>query len=355
MIGRVKRLLPLVLLVCLGVACGSSHGPGAEIVLRAVPQRGEVLTQAGTKLARDIIASRLDKLGVRSPEVRSPQPGEVVVDLACTALPGSTPLDVISERGQLQFFDFEKDLAPPTVDNGNPTPYPTLYSLLTAVKGEATKGTPEAYYLFRAGTSRLLHGPAATKNELLELEGGTQQAGKTTILAVPAGEEVISGPAATQSTRPVKKSPNGTYWYLLKLPPALSGSGLDKSSIQAGSDQNTGTPQVTLGFTRHGDNAFQAITKAEYERGQLVAGLHGSAGQLNPLYVQHSAIVLDGKLKVTPYIDYTDSTLSLGIPPGNGAVINNMGSISAARNFALVLQSGSLPYRFEQVSSKLCL
>ncbi len=76
-----------------------------------------------------------------------------------------------------------------------------------------------------------------------------------------------------------------------------------------------------LGFTRHGAKEFQAITKAEYDRGQLVAGLHHTAGQLNQVYAQHNAIVLDNKLQATPYIDYTDNALSLGIA-GAQAVIS---------------------------------
>ena len=123
--------------------------------------------------------------------------------------------------------------------------------------------------------------------------------------------------------------------------------------MQAGTDQNTGQPEVTLGLTRHGAKEFQAITKAEYDRGQLVAGLHHTAGQLNQVYAQHNAIVLDNKLQETPYIDYTDNALSLGIA-GAQAVIANLSSIQGANHLALVLKSGSLPYRFELVSSKLC-
>ncbi len=65
--------------------------------------------------------------------------------------------------------------------------------------------------------------------------------------------------------------------------------------------------------------------------------------------MQHNAIVLDGELKATPYIDYTDNQLSLGIA-GTSAVINNMGSMDAANKLALVLKSGSLPYTFQRLS-----
>src|SRR5262249_21521947 len=100
----------------------------------------------------------------------------------------------------------------------------------------------------------------------------------------------------------------------------------------------------------HGGKVFQQITKAEYDRGQLVAGLHGPiTSPANQLYVQHNAIVLDGQLKSVPYIDYTHNNLSLRIP-GNSAVTNNIGATDAADRLALVLQSGSLPYKFEQLS-----
>jgi preprotein translocase subunit SecD len=350
------RLLLLVVVLGLCAGCGSARhvdcSGGGEIVLHAIPQHGEPLTPAGMELARTMIVNRVTSIGVGSPTVKIRGNDEIVI--SGTPVPKSL-VRVVYVPGNLQFFDFENDLAAPTVKNGNPTPYPTLYSLLTAVKGEANYGTPEAYYLIGSSAPhRVLDGPAGTRDELLSAHGGKQPTG-TTILAVPANREVVSGMQAqfTASTSPVGNSPDGTYWFLFKLPAEINSGDLNKSNISAGSDPNTGAPQVTLGFTRHGAKEFQAITKDEYARGQLVAGLHGSAGQLNQLYAQHNAIVLDGHLKVVPYIDYTDNALSLGIA-GASAVISNMGSSDAAKNFALVLQSGSLPYRFEQVSSKLC-
>jgi len=359
MIGRVKRLLLLVLLLCLCVGCGSGGhacSGGREILLRAVPQHGESLTPAGMELARKTIASRLGSLGVSSPSVTIRGGDEIVVS-------GSVPKNlasVVSATGNLQFFDFEKDLAPPTVSNGEPTPYPTLYSLLWTVRAEAAKGTPEAYYLFGFKQHAndqypVLQGPDPSRKTLLAPYRGKQPSG-TTVLAVPANREVVSGSGsvATAATRPLGRSPDGQHWYLFKLPPEISGSDLNESEISASTDPTVGQPQVTLGFNGHGGKEFQAITKAEYERGKLVAGLHGSAGRLNQLYAQHNAIVLDGKLEEAPYIDYTDSALSLGIGPGAGMVISNIGSMQAAKRLAVVLQSGSLPYRFEQISSKLC-
>jgi len=317
-------------------------------VLRAVPQHGETLTPAGMKLAREIMSTRFTAIDVRSSKVESRGGDEIVIS-------GSVPKKaarVASATGDLQFFDFEEDLAPPTIENGNPTPYPTLYSLLAAPGAAVSDGPPEAYYLFDAkAPHRVIQGPTGTYDDLLAPYGGKIPNGMT-VFTVPANTEVVSGTreSFTAATHPVKESPDGTYWYLFKLHPELTGADLKRSEIQAGSDPSTGVPQVTLAFTRHGAKEFQAITKAEYERGQLLAGLHGSPGQFNPLYAQHNAIVLDGQLQSVPFIDYTDNILSLGIA-GGAAVISNLASSQAANDLALVLQSGSLPYLFEQVSS----
>jgi preprotein translocase subunit SecD len=218
-----------------------------------------------------------------------------------------------------------------------------------------SNGTPDAFYLLDSrAPHRLIAGPARTFSALLAPYGGKPPA-RTTIFTVPANREVVSGTEAdfTRSTSPVGKSPDGRYWYLFKQPPEIGDGDLKESTIEAHSDPNTGQPEVVVGFTRHGAKEFQTITKAEYDRGRLVAGLHGSAGRLNQLYAQHNAIVLDGKLEATPFIDYTDNMLSLGIV-SNSAIIDNVGSIQAAKRLALVLQSASLRYRFEVVSSKLC-
>ena len=343
-----RRLLLLALLVCvLGAGCGGSRLCTLEVILRAVPQHGERLTPQGIEVARDIITSRLATLGVADPIVSTRGSDEIFVELPGTRV-AKDLAGIVSATGDLQFFDFEQALAPPTVTNGAPTPYPSLYSLLTAVKGAASTGTPEAYYLFQGDAQHgVMAGPAGTKSALTQGYTAGELA-HATILAVPANREVVSGPVETPATRPVKRSPDGVYWYLFKLPAALSGGDIRESQVRAGTDPNTGVPHVALVFTAHGAKEFEAITKAEYERGRLAAGPHGSTGVIDMRYAQHSAIVLDGKLQAAPFIDYTDAALSLGIS-GGYAVIDNMASLQAARNLALVLRSGSLPYVFERV------
>ena len=121
-------------------------------------------------------------------------------------------------------------------------------------------------------------------------------------------------------------------------------------------DPNTGQPIVTLQFTGHGSQEFKRITRAEYNRGLVNAA---QAGRLNThgdqaiisRYAGHNAIVFDGQLEETPYIDYTDPALSQGIV-GNAQITEP--NPSEASRTALVLQTGSLPYSFQQVGHTSC-
>jgi SecD/SecF fusion protein len=347
---------------------------GIEVVLRAVPQRGQQVTAQGMQTAQSIITNRVDSLGVASPEVRTQGGNEIVIQLAGIHDPAKAAA-IVGKTGQLMFFDFEQDLAAPTVTNGQPAPLPSLYDLLTQVSNQTKKGTPEFYYLFKTKavskkvkgktktvtTHKVIQGPVGARRQLLQPYGGKQPAG-TEVLAVPANRiaiscSVSSGSCLGAGTNGVSKG--GTYWYLFKYhpgspngPPELTGKDLVESGIQADLDPQTGQPEVLLSFTGRGSRAFQRITKAEYQRGQRVAGLAGQAGNHSPSvvqqYAQHNAIVLDGVLQSTPYIDYTDASLSDGIA-GGARITMGSGGLSAAKDLALVLQSGSLPYTFQQI------
>ncbi len=343
---------------------------GIEVVLRAVPPKGEQLTTAGMQTAQQIMTSRVDKLGVTSPNVAVQGGNEIVIQLAGIHDPDKAA-KIIGTTGQLYFFDFENDLVPPTVNaNGQPTPLSSLYDLLTAVKGEAKKGKPEFYYLFRVKTvtkkvtttvkgkkvtkpkktttTKILQGPDPNLHQLLLPYRGKKPA-DSQILTVPAHRLAVHGLG-------------GKPWYLFKFytdsahpngPPELTGRDLNESQIGADFNPTSGQPEVVLGFTGHGSREFQNITRAEYKRGLLNAGRAGQAGNNDPTVVQqfagHNAIVLDGVLQSTPYIDYTDHSLADGIA-GGATIQMGAGGIGAAKSLALVLQSGSLPYRFEQLT-----
>jgi SecD/SecF fusion protein len=335
---------------------------GLEVVLKALPPPGEQVTAANMQTAQNVMVSRVDKLGVSSPNVATQGTDEIVVQLAGIHNTAKAAA-VIGSTGQLQFYDFEKDLAAPTVNQLSPTPYPTAYSLLKQIQGQVkAAGVPSAYYLFgpktnkktKTTTKHAILQTAPKRQQVLAPYDGKKPAG-TELLAVPGNRQLVHGAVMTQATQPVKTSPNGVYWYLFKYapnaangPPEITGKELNESAISADLGQD-GQPEVNLGFKGDGGREFTKITKAEYDRGLSQAGFNGSTGGLNQQYAQHNAIVLDGKLQATPFIDYTSSALQEGIV-GNQAVISDMGTMKAAQDLALVLQSGSLPYTFKQLT-----
>jgi SecD/SecF fusion protein len=349
---------------------------GIEVVLRAIPPKGQQVETSQMQTAQNIIESRVNKIGVTSPNVAIQGTDEIVIQLAGIKDPNKAA-KVVGTTGQLQIFDFEPSLAPPTVQgNQQPAPFGSLYKLLTdtAVVKAASKGAPEYYYLAKTVTKpvttkvkgkkvtktvtfhEIVQGPTQSLKQLLLPYKHGKQPKNTTVLKVPAGLQAIYCKATATNGCPGAgqngASASGKYWYLFKLPPALTGKDLVESGITADVDQNTGSPIVTLQFTGHGSSEFKKITEEEFNRGRVNAG---QAGQLNTsdqttiaTYAGHNAIVLDGRLVETPYIDYTDNQLSQGIA-GNAQISEP--TTKAAQQTALVLQSGSLPYRFQQIES----
>jgi SecD/SecF fusion protein len=337
---------------------------GIEVVLRAVPNKGQKVDSTGMQTAQAVMVSRVDKLGVASPNVAIQGGNEIVVQLAGIH-DTNKAAKIIGSTGQLQFFDFEGDLAPPSLDSsGQPRAIATLYSLLKQLQDQAKKGTPEQYYLFgpkkvtktvngKKQTSTIKHarlaGPDPQRRDLLLPYKGKQPAG-TEILKVPAHREVVG-------------STSGRAWYVFKYfptspahpngPPEITGQDLNESGISADIASDTGQAEVTLSFKKHGAKEFQRITKLEYDRGRINAGRNGALGNNDPntvvQYAGHNAIVLDGVLQSTPYIDYTQNDLSLGIAGGHARITMGSGGLGAAKDLALVLQSGSLPYKLVQI------
>jgi SecD/SecF fusion protein len=339
---------------------------GLEVVLKAVPPKGQQVTPDGMSVAQSIIQNRVNKLGLSSPDVRKQGKDQLVVQLAGVHNAAQAAA-LLGRTAQLMMFDFEADLTGPSTNaTGQPVATPSLYDLLGQVQKQAAKGSPEAYYLFRTKTvpaktkkgtptvsHSLLQGPDPTVKELLARYGGKVPA-HAQIMKVPAHQLVVSCPQATGCIGATAASPTGTYYYLFKYnpnapngPPELTGRDLTQSGTRADFDPTTGQPIVLLGFTKHGAHAFQQITKAEYQRGKIAATIAGQPGTLDPRFEQHNAIVLDGVLQSTPYIDYTQSSLQDGIS-GGAEIQMGSGGQKAAKDLALVLQTGALPYNFQQ-------
>src|SRR5512144_1523242 len=335
------------------VTLGLDLQGGLEVVLKAVPPKGKSCDAACMDRSISIMRSRIDKLGVSEPEIRKQGSNQIVIQLAGVH-DVNKAAQIIGMTAQLQFFDLENDVTGPSSNGGQVVASGSLYKLLTAVKQDAAKGTPTAYYLFDAN-KKVINGPEDTVKKLLgtpKLKG--KQPKGSTILAVPEKTTVISCDATTGCPGVQQADAAApTLYYLFKFDPAnptkpvpeATGGDLKLSSIRADiSTQGQGNV-VQLGFTKDGARKFHEITRDEAQRGAGLAAAAGQTGsdlQTIQQFAQHFAIVLDNELRSTPYIDYKQNPD--GIDPTNtGAEISNINSFTEAKDLALVLQTGALP------------
>src|SRR5262245_4368265 len=147
---------------------------GTEVVLKAVPPKGEEVTADGMDTAQSVMRRRVDKLGVTEPEIRKQGNDQMVIELA-----GVNPeraQEVIGKTAKLELFDLQGDLLPPTADlQGNPTPLTSLYQTLSPVQSQGNAKDSEEFYLFapekKKGSKetdyKLVAGPFPTQQELL--------------------------------------------------------------------------------------------------------------------------------------------------------------------------------------------
>jgi SecD/SecF fusion protein len=360
---------------------------GLEVVLKAVPPKGHTLTADDMNRSISIMENRINKLGVSEPEIRKQGNDQIVIQIAGIHDPAAAA-KLIGKTAQLMLFDFENDLTGPSKDlNGNPVATPSLYDLLTQVQKQAAKGSPESYYLFHtkvvqvkstkkvkvkgkngktttvtkpATKSELKHSlvkeannPASTLTDLLKPFGGKVPA-KDAILKVPAHTIVVSCQTATGCLGASAVSPGGSYYYLMEYFPNRTGNTIPEMTggdlVLSGTRADFGTnggPIVTLQFTNHGSSEFQKITRDEAQRGQTKYDLGGKQGDPTT-YAQHFAIVLDGQLESTPYIDFKQNPQGIAGP--NAEIdLGQGGSITEAKNLALILQTGALPVTFQQI------
>ena len=332
---------------------------GLEVVLKAVPPKNQKITADGMDTSVSRMRDRVDALGVSEPEIRKEGKDQIVIQLA-----GIHDLakaaKIIGKTAQLQFYDLENDVAGASAQGGGVVATPSLHDLLSPLQTDAKKGTPTAFYLFDA-KKHLKAGPEETREKLLADRQGQVPKGWT-VLAVPEHRTVVKCIASPTNGCPGSQLPSGTNWYLFKYDPfdkenpipEANGGDLKLSGIsaQVGTQPSEGTAFVQLGFKSEGNKKFHDITREEARRGQILADSAGKGGSNDPndvqSFAQHFAIVLDGQLQSTPYIDYKQNPDGID-PTGNGAIISNINSIGEAKDLAIVLKSGALPYRFDTI------
>ncbi len=309
---------------------------GLEVTLQAVPPKDRELTSEDLDRSVEIMRSRVDRLGVAEPEIRTQGDDQIAIQLPGVKDPAAAA-QIIGKTAQLELYDLETSLTGPSIDaTGNPIAITRLYDLLARVQSLAEQGTPEEWYVFNA-KRRLAEGPSATREDALKKWNGK----------LPKGFKVFAAPADTVVIRCNTTAgicpgtaPGGSGWYLFKYTPPdvpqMTGADLKLSGTRADFDTSpggAGRPIVSMEFTDKGGDRFQEITRDEWLRGKI---------RNQP---QHFAIVLDREIRTWPQIDFTDGSLAGGIGGGR-AQITGLESLDEAKEIAIVLQTGALPVKF---------
>ena len=322
---------------------------GLEVTLQAVPPRDRKLTKQDLDRSVSIMRSRVDKLGVAEPEIRTQGSDQISIQLPGVKDPAAAA-QIIGKTAQLELFDLEADLVSPSIDarTRQPIATPKLYDLLAGQQALAAKGTPDTYYVFRTKGKTLVRGPVGSKKSALAKWGGKLPPGHK-LFAVPPDTVVVScGAGEVVCPGVAQANPTTTSWYLMRYTPPdipeMTGEDLKLSGTRQDFDTRTGEPIVLMDFTDKGANTFEDITRAIAQRGKLLFNTVGGGQGDHTPFLQHFAIVLDREIKSWPTIDFQE--YPGGISGSNGAQISGLASVGEAKNLALVLQTGALPVEF---------
>jgi SecD/SecF fusion protein len=360
-------LLGLVLAMLVGVALlaipqspihraiklGLDLQGGVELVLRAVPPKGQSVTPENLDLAVEVIRNRVDAIGVAEPEIRKQGEDQISIQLPGITDTGSA-VKLIGTTAQLWLYDVNENTLDPTRDaNGFAVPSDNLFQLLKEIQPRTKRGTPEEYYLVNPKTKKVLAGPEDTQDRVRRAyrtaNGGKAVPKDAVAWGVPEKTIILTCGTTERYCPGVNVAPpQQDYYYLFKFDPENKE---DPAPEMTGSDLKLdGTRQdfsgtegaiVLMEFTDSGGDKFHDITREIAQRGQLLSGQVGDEQAL-----QGFAIVLDRRIKSAPTIDWKQNPDGIA---GGSAEITGIGDAGEAKDLALVLRSGALPYEFEQV------
>jgi len=348
---------------------------GVQLVYQAKPTAQSKVDAESLNRAIDIMRKRVDQLGVAQPEIQRSGADEINVSLPDVTNAERAEQEV-GKTAQLFFYDWE-----PNVIGAEGKPSPSVatvtggaqagaaqfglteyQAILRAQKRPAelrktdttwSKGcTPQqiggciygSWYLIEPKHERVLRGPEETEKNLFADSKLAKGPPYKAVRVSPGTVLVRARAVESASGKVTKKSPNS--WYVIKDAPVLTGADVKNptQSFDEGAG-GTGAPNVTFGFTGHGQSVFQHVTKEIAHRGQeaQLPGVGKEAAQ------QHFAVVLDEQLITTPSIDYTK--YPEGIDAATGSQISGGFTITSAQELAQELQSGALPIKLEPISN----
>jgi SecD/SecF fusion protein len=327
---------------------------GLEIVLEAKAPEGEEVTKDGLERSRDIIRNRVDKLGVAEPDIRTQGANQIAIALAGVTDPARAA-EIVGKTARLEFYDLTGDLTGPSITaEGFPVASPRLLPLLSSQRAHGAEVGFREWYLYDAKKTRL-GGPAETQEELLADLGLDEAPEGATFYGVPVDRKLITCSLPTDLCPDVggafTPAEGQTFFYLFKYQPndaerpipELTGEDLRLSGTRQDFGQNN-EPIVTLEFTDEGGDKFHDITRELAQRGEFKTNQLGLSDDQRIL--ESFAIVLDDEIRSWPTIDWKDNPD--GIAGGRAQITGNF-TIDEAKDLALVLQTGALPYDFVQV------
>ncbi len=328
---------------------------GLAVVLQAEAPKGQTVDRAGMDRSIEIMRARIDRLGVTEPEIRRQGEDQIIIEL-----PGVHDADraasIVGTTARLEFYDLQNDALPPTkgTQTNQIVPTDNLQSLLTPESKLKPGEDVNEWYLYSID-NKLLAGPAQTKAELDDqLESGKAPA-TAKYYVVPEGQIVLTCGVEQDSCPGLPIPPDQTYYYLYKFQPtdkenpipALTGSDLNIDGTQQ--DFQQGQPIVNIQFTSKGGDKFHDITRELARRGRQTAALLGvdtSTEEGRQAALQSFAIVLDNEIRSYPTIDFVQNPDGIA---GGSAYISGNFTVGEAKDLALVLQTGALPYSFTQL------
>jgi len=326
---------------------------GLEVVLRAVPPKGEEITEENLDLAVEVIRNRVDALGVAETEIR--QQGEDQISVQVPGVEDPAQLaKLVGQTAQLWLFDVNENTLDPTRDeNGFPVPAPDLYKLLKELQPRTERGTPQEYYLTDPKAKKVIGQPEETQDRIrqaYQTRTGDPVPKGFKILGIPDKTIVLTCGIGERYCPGVQQAPpQQNFFYLFKYDPQnkekpipeMTGKDLKLDGTRQDFSQSEGGAIVLMEFTDSGGDKFHDITRELADRGQFLSGTLGPENAL-----QSFAIVLDREIKSAPTIDWKQNPNGI---PGGSAEITGIGDVGEAKELALVLRSGALPYEFEQI------
>ncbi|HEV2923619.1 MAG TPA: protein translocase subunit SecD [Solirubrobacteraceae bacterium] len=355
---------------------------GVELIYQGKPTAQAKVDTESLNRAIDIMRKRVDQIGVAQPEIQRSGQDEITVALPNVSN-ATRAQEQVGKTAQLFFYDWEPNVIGP---EGKPAPTETT-ATGGANAGAAQFGLLEYQAVLRAEkrapilrsnettwtpgcTAAQINGCIYgswylidTKHEAMLCKGGpkicqpaeTEQnlyaegykpppgAVAKAVRVNPGTVIVQARPEENNKGKVVQPSPNS--FFVLNDAFLLRGSDIThpQQSFDEGAG-GTGAPNVSFGFTSHGQTVFQQVTKKIAQRGQeaQLPGVPKEAAQ------QHFAVVLDGQLITAPSIDYTK--YPEGIDATNGSQISGGFTITSAQNLAGELQSGALPIKLVLIS-----